>query len=69
MPAAKEMLQAAEADAYALSLSEAVELCVKAAKGELLGDANAETPPLPAGVTPLRVDSKVKARITRLPQT
>jgi hypothetical protein len=68
-PAAKEMLQAAEADAYALSLSEAVELCVKAAKGEVLGDANAETPPLPEGVTPLRLDSKFKPRITRLPQT
>jgi hypothetical protein len=68
MPAAKEMLQAAEADAYALSLSEAVELCVKAAKGEFLGNANAQTPPLPAGVTPLRIDSKVKLRIAKLPQ-
>jgi predicted PurR-regulated permease PerM len=68
MPAAKEMLQAAEADAYALSLSEAVELCVKAAKGELFGDDVTETSPLPAGVTPLRVDSKVKPRIAKLPQ-
>ena len=51
MPAAKEMLQAAEADAYALSLPEAVQLCVKAAKGELMGEAVTETPSLPAGVT------------------
>ena len=32
---ARELLQYAEADAYATSLPEAVELCVKAAKGEL----------------------------------
>jgi hypothetical protein len=32
---AKELLEAAEVDAYATSLPEAVELCVKAAKGEL----------------------------------
>lgn len=69
MAAAKEMLQAAEADAYALSFSDAVELCVKAAKGEVLGDANAETPPLSAGVTPLRVDGKLKPRTARLTQS
>jgi hypothetical protein len=32
------MLETAEADAYATSLREAVELCIKAAKGELKGE-------------------------------
>ena len=35
---AKDLLQHAEADAYATSLPEAVELCMKAAKGELKGE-------------------------------
>jgi hypothetical protein len=39
--AIKEMLETAEADAYATSLSEAVEICVKAAKGELNGKPDA----------------------------
>jgi hypothetical protein len=69
VPAAKEMLQAADADAYALSLAEAVELCVKAAKGELLSDVVTATPPLPAGVTPLRIDNKAKPNIIQRPQT
>jgi predicted PurR-regulated permease PerM len=69
LPAAKEMLQATEADAYALSLPEAVELCVKAAKGELMGDAVTARPSLPAGVTPLRVDSKAKPKVMQRPQT
>ncbi|MEX2165906.1 MAG: AI-2E family transporter [Methyloceanibacter sp.] len=48
--AAKEKLAAAEADAYATSLAEAVEICVKAAKGELKSEEAAEeveepTPP------------------------
>ena len=34
-PAAKQLLEAAEADAYATSLPQAVELCITAAKGEL----------------------------------
>jgi hypothetical protein len=68
MPAAQEMLEAAEADAYALSLSEAVELCVKAAKGELMGNAVTETPSLPVGATARRTDSKGKPRIVKLPQ-
>jgi hypothetical protein len=36
---AREMLKLAEADAYATSLEEAVELCIKAAKGELKPEA------------------------------
>jgi acyl-coenzyme A thioesterase PaaI-like protein len=36
--ATKAMLETAEADAYAITLPEAVELCVKAAKGELKRD-------------------------------
>jgi len=43
-PAAKELLEAAEADAYATSLPQAVELCMAAAKGELEGEEAAEAP-------------------------
>ena len=39
---ARELLQHAEADAYATSLPEAVELCMKAAKGELKAGATPE---------------------------
>jgi predicted PurR-regulated permease PerM len=46
--AIKAMLETAEADAYATTLPEAVELCVKAAKGELKSARVAEEPP-PAG--------------------
>jgi hypothetical protein len=41
--ATKAMLETAEADAYAITLPEAVELCVKAAKGELKRDKAEET--------------------------
>jgi hypothetical protein len=40
--ATKAMLEEAEADSYATSLREAVELCIKAAKGELQTEAGAE---------------------------
>jgi predicted PurR-regulated permease PerM len=42
--AAKALLETAEADAYATSLAEAVQLCVKAAKGELKSAEVAEEP-------------------------
>ena len=41
--ATKAMLETAEADAYATTLAEAVELCVKAAKGELKSAGAAES--------------------------
>jgi predicted PurR-regulated permease PerM len=46
---AKELLRHAEADAYATSLPEAVELCMKAAKGELkrAAETSAEAAPPP----------------------
>jgi hypothetical protein len=54
--AAKDKLAAAEADAYATSLSEAVEICVKAAKGELKREEAAEEPtPPPSQPAPRRV--------------
>ena len=54
--AAKEKLAAAEADAYATSLSEAVEICVKAAKGELKSEEAVEEPtPPPSKPAPRRV--------------
>ncbi len=47
--AIKAMLETAEADGYATTLPEAVELCVKAAKGELASEhADASAPPPPA---------------------
>ena len=59
--ATKAMLETAEADAYAITLPEAVELCVKAAKGELksAGDA-AETPSPAEGGKPKRGEPKRK---------
>lgn len=38
----EERLKVAEADAYATSLAGAVEICVKAARGELKAEAEAE---------------------------
>ena len=46
--ATKAMLETAEADAYATTLAEAVELCVKAAKGELKCAGVTEAKPAPA---------------------
>jgi predicted PurR-regulated permease PerM len=45
--ATKAMLETAEADAYATTLPEAVELCVKAAKGELKADKAEQAAPAP----------------------
>jgi predicted PurR-regulated permease PerM len=57
-PAAKELLKAAEADAYATSLPQAVELCMAAAKGELKRkEASKEPTPAPK-VTPFPVREK-----------
>ena len=46
-PAAKELLKAAEADAYATSLPQAVELCIAAAKGELKREEASRSQPIP----------------------
>ena len=46
-PAAKQLLEAAEADAYATSLPQAVELCMAAAKGELKRVEAAKEPTRP----------------------
>ena len=58
-PAAKELLKAAEADAYATSLPQAVELCMAAAKGELPSktpvDHSSDSSPV---VTPFPVPDK-----------
>ncbi|HSD91724.1 MAG TPA: AI-2E family transporter [Methyloceanibacter sp.] len=62
---AREMLKLAEADAYATSLEEAVELCVKAAKGELkpAGAGEAESAPPPeSAATPAQAKPKRAAR-------
>ena len=53
--ATRAMLETAEADAYATSLREAVELCIKAAKGELQPEAGTEaaaTAPAPETAPP-----------------
>jgi acyl-coenzyme A thioesterase PaaI-like protein len=53
--ATKAMLETAEADAYATTLPEAVELCVKAAKGELKreqAEDTASAPDQPSGDKP-----------------
>ena len=51
-PAARQLLEAAEADAYATSLPQAVELCMAAAKGELKRvEAAKEPTPPPRGHT------------------
>ena len=55
----KALLETAEADAYATSLAEAVELCVKAAKGELKGEEAVEEP------TPPPSPAKTKRREPR----
>jgi predicted PurR-regulated permease PerM len=62
--AAKELLDAAEADAYATSLPEAVEICVTAAKGELAGkkEPSVEEPTPPPEVTPWRAQAKASGR-------
>ena len=57
--AIKAMLETAEADGYATTLPEAVELCVKAAKGELVS-AHATTAPPPAEDKPKRSETKRK---------
>ena len=68
-PAAKQLLAAAEADAYATSLPQAVELCMVAAKGELKRVEAAKEPTSPPRVTPFLVrdtttrrEQKVKTR-------
>ena len=59
--ATKAMLETAEADGYATTLPEAVELCVKAAKGEL-ASAHATPAPPPAEDKPQRGEAKRKPR-------
>jgi predicted PurR-regulated permease PerM len=61
-PAAKELLKAAEADAYATSLPQAVELCMAAAKGELEGEEAAEAPSCSPGVAPFPARDNTKRR-------
>jgi hypothetical protein len=62
------LLQYAEADAYATSLPEAVELCVKAAKGELKAEeveeaaASTEPAPPPAPIKPKGREPKRKSQ-------
>jgi predicted PurR-regulated permease PerM len=60
-PAAKQLLEAAEADACATSLTQAVELCMAAAKGELKSIAAKE----PTRVTPFPVSDNTKWREQR----
>jgi hypothetical protein len=64
-PAAKEALEAAEADAYATSLPEAVELCVAAAKGKLKGEDATEGPSPPPEITPPPAPDKSERREPR----
>ena len=61
-PAAKQLLEAAEADAYATSLPQAVELCMAAAKGELKRVEAAKEPTSPPRVTPFLVRDNTKKR-------
>ncbi len=59
--AIKAMLETAEADGYATTLPEAVELCVKAAKGEMKSEhATQAPPPPPAGDKTKRGEPKRK---------
>jgi hypothetical protein len=61
--ATKAMLETAEADAYATTLPEAVELCVKAAKGELKreqAEDTASAPDQPSGDKPKPREPKRK---------
>jgi predicted PurR-regulated permease PerM len=60
-PAAKELLEAAEADVYATSLPQAVERCMAAAKGELKRIAVKES----TRVTPLPISDNTKRREQR----
>ena len=64
-PAAKELLKAAEADAYATSLPKAVELCMAAAKGELKREETTTEPTPPAAITPFPVRETAKGREKR----
>jgi hypothetical protein len=59
-PAARELLKAAEADAYATSLPTAIELCMAAAKGELKREETAKEPTPPAAITPFPVRETAK---------
>ena len=61
-PAAKQLLEAAEADAYATSLPQAVELCMAAAKGELKRVEAAKEPTPPPRATPFLVRDNTKKR-------
>ena len=65
-PAAKELLMAAEADAYATSLPQAVELCMAAAKGELKRKEASKEPTRAPKVTPFPVQSKNSERAIAL---
>jgi predicted PurR-regulated permease PerM len=64
-PAAKGLLEAAEADAYATSLPQAVELCMAAAKGELKREEIAKEPTHFPSVTPFPVRDNTKRRDQR----
>ena len=61
----KSLLENTEADDYATSLPEAVELCVKAAKGKLKGEEAAAEPAPPPELTPAPVREKAKRREPR----
>jgi hypothetical protein len=57
---------AAEADAYATSLPQAVELCMAAAKGELKRKEASKEPTRAPKVTPFPVESKNSERAIAL---
>ena len=61
----KSLIENTEADDYATSLPEAVELCVKAAKGKLKGEEAAAEPAPPPELTPAPVREKAKRREPR----
>jgi hypothetical protein len=65
--ATKSMLETAEADAYATSLPEAIELCIKAAKGELKSEGAEETVSKPAA-SPEAAASPAAAKSKREPK-
>jgi hypothetical protein len=59
----KSLIENTEADAYATSLPEAVQLCMKAAKGELKGEeAVAEPTPPPASDKTKRREPRRKSQ-------
>jgi predicted PurR-regulated permease PerM len=62
-PAAKQLLEAAEADAYATSLPQAVELCMAAAKGELKRVEAAKESRALRRVTPFLVRDNTKRHV------